>query len=244
MTVVAEQGSNFLHDLGNAASRNPLAAALIGMGVLWLFSGRGPIGGAKSIRSGLNRVTDAADDAVGSASSTMRSGAGSVGGAISSAAETVQSGAAAMLDDAARVSRQQVDTMSEYARSIPDGSEIIDNVRSNLTEVFRRQPLALGAVGLAIGAGIAAALPSTRTEAEYLGETSDSLKEKAQEFAAEQATRAGKVAERALGAATEEARSQGLTMEGARSAAADMAGKLERVVDAAEQGASQADATQ
>jgi hypothetical protein len=243
MTDFAEQGSNFLRDLGNAASRNPLAAALIGMGLLWLFSGRGPNIGAKTVRSGMNRVSDAADDAVGRASSTMRAGAESVGGTVSSAAETVQSSAAAVLDHAARLGRQQADTISEYARSMPEAADMIDNVRSNLTEVFRRQPLALGAVGLAIGAGVAAALPSTRTEAEYLGETSDSIKEKAQEFAAEQATRAGNVAERALNAAAEEARSQGLSMEGAKSAAAEMGGKLERVVDAAKQGASQAEVT-
>lgn len=68
MTDVSEHGSKFLRDLGDAASRNPLAAALIGMGVLWLFSGGGPNRGAKTVRSGLNQVTDAAVDAVSGAS--------------------------------------------------------------------------------------------------------------------------------------------------------------------------------
>jgi hypothetical protein len=107
------------------------------------------------------------------------------------------------------------------------------SARSNLSELFRTQPLALGAVGFAIGAGIAAALPSTDVETEYFGETSDAVKERAQELVAEQASRAADAAERALNAATEEARKQGLTIEGAKSAATAMSGKVERVVEAA-----------
>ena len=90
---------------------------------------------------------------------------------------------------------------------------MLDTVRSNLTEVFRAQPLALGAIGLAIGAGIAAALPPTEVEATYLGETSDAVKAKATEVASEQADHATKVAGAVIGAVSEEARRQGLTME-------------------------------
>ena len=83
---------------------------------------------------------------------------------------------------------------------------MFDSARSNLTELFRTQPLALGAIGLAIGAGIAAALPSSEVEAAYLGETSDTVKAQVADFAAEQTARATAVAEDVMGAATEEAR--------------------------------------
>ena len=39
MTEVLERGSSFVRDLGEAARENPVSAALIGMGVLWLFGG-------------------------------------------------------------------------------------------------------------------------------------------------------------------------------------------------------------
>ena len=39
MSDVSEKGSDFISDLGDAARQNPLSAALIGMGVLWLFTG-------------------------------------------------------------------------------------------------------------------------------------------------------------------------------------------------------------
>src|SRR5205823_5215559 len=91
------------------------------------------------------------------------------------------------------------------------------------------QPLAIGAVGLAIGAAIAAAFPTTETEAEYLGETSDFVKDKASELAGEGSERATEVAE----AVADEARQQGLTTEGLKAAATDLSNKASRVAETA-----------
>jgi hypothetical protein len=113
---------------------------------------------------------------------------------------------------------------------------MIDEARSSLAELFRTQPLALGAIGLAIGAGIAAAMPATELEAEYLGESADAVKEKAWQFASEQASRAKSAAESAVSAAAAEARNQGLTVEGAKSAAGEISEKLGRVASAAQKG--------
>ena len=122
---------------------------------------------------------------------------------------------------------------------MPGAGEVLETVRSNLADVFRAQPLALGAIGLAIGAGIAAALPPSELEATYLGETSDNVRAKAADFAAEQTSRATTVAEGVLGAVTEEARRQGLTVEDAKSAVGDISAKVGRVADAAGKGISE-----
>jgi hypothetical protein len=108
-----------------------------------------------------------------------------------------------------------------------------------LTELIRTQPLALGAIGLAIGAGIAAALPSSEVEAVYLGNTSETVKAKAAEFAVEQAARATTLSEGVMGAVTEEARKQGLTIEGEKSAVGDFSIKVGRIVDTAGKGVSE-----
>jgi hypothetical protein len=42
MNNVSEKGSDFIQDLGDAVRKNPLSAALIGMGILWLFAGGRP----------------------------------------------------------------------------------------------------------------------------------------------------------------------------------------------------------
>jgi hypothetical protein len=139
-----------------------------------------------------------------------------------------------------RYGRDYADRASEYVTSIPGTSaEIFDTVRSNLSDVFRVQPFALGAIGIAIGAGIAAALPATQLETDYFGETTDTVKAKAAEFAAEQTNRVTRVAENVVDAVTEEARKQGLTLENAKSAAGDISAKVGRVADAAGKGISE-----
>ena len=237
MSDISEKGSDFLRDLGNAARKNPLSAALIGMGVLWLFTGSRPVDRAEEIvrrTARFDRIPDAAGNAFEAAQSTFRSGADSIGEHVTSAKDALRDGGADALDSATRFGRDYADAASDYARSIPGaGAEMFDAARSNLTELFRTQPLALGAIGLAIGAGIAAALPSSKVEAAYLGETSDTVKAKAAEFAAEQTARATTVAEGVMGAVTEEARKEGLTVEGAKSAVGDISAKVGRVADAA-----------
>jgi hypothetical protein len=243
MSDISERGSDFIRDLGDAARKNPLSAALIGMGVLWLFTGSRPVERAEEIvrrTARFDRIPDAAGNAFEAARSTFRSGADSIGEHVTSAKDALRDGGADALDSATRFGRDYAGAASDYARSIPGaGAEMFDAARSNLTELFKTQPLALGAIGFAIGAGIAAALPSSEVEAAYLGETSDTVKAKAAEFVAEQTARATTVAEGVMGAVTEEARKEGLTVEGAKSAAGDISAKLGRLVDAAGNGISE-----
>lgn len=242
MTDISEKASGFVHDLGEAARKSPLSAALIGMGVLWLFTnGRTTErAGEFARRSGFDRIPDAAGDAFETARSTLRSGADSVGDHVASARDSLREGSADVLDSATRFGREYAETASEYVSALPgSGAEMFDTLRSNLTDIFRAQPLALGAIGLAIGAGIAAALPPSEVEAAFLGEASDTVKAKATEFASEQTDRATKVAGAVMGAVGEEARRQGLTVEDAKTAAGDISAKVGRVVDAAGKGISE-----
>jgi hypothetical protein len=237
MNSVSENGSDFIHDLGDAVRKNPLSAALIGMGVLWLFTGSRPMERASDF---VSRIPDTAGDAVEAASSAPRSTTDAVGERVASVKNAAKDSAADTLNNAGRYGRDYSDSASEYVGSIPEaGSGIFDDIRSNLSEVFKAQPLALGAIGIAIGAGIAAALPATELEADYLGEASDAAKAKASDFAADQADRVISVGEKVAQAVNEEARKQGLTMEGAKSAAGDISAKVGRVVEAAGKGVSE-----
>jgi hypothetical protein len=240
MNDLSEKTSSFVRDLGEAARQNPLSAALIGMGVLWLFTGD-RMERARDIagRSGLDRIPDVASDAVDAARSTFRSGSDAIGERFAAAKDTLQESSTGAVDRISRVSQEYADTASDYVSSMPGaGMEMFDTVRSNLSEVFSAQPLALGAIGLAIGAGIAAALPASEIEAEYLGETSDALRAKATEFATEQTARVTSAAEGVMNAVTEEARKQGLTLEDAKAAAGEISAKVGRVVETAQKGVS------
>lgn len=221
MTEMVDTGSDFIRDLGDAARRNPVSAALIGMGILWLFAGgKAGVGpGALMQRSGMDRIPEAAKDTY----NTAREG---VASATNSAAEAIREAGSAGVETATRMG-------SQYAKILPDSANLLDDMRGNLAGLFNAQPLALGAIGLAIGAGIAAALPNTALENSYLGETSETLKSKAVEIAGEQYDKAATLASDVVDAATDGARKEGLTMEGAKAAMNDLSGKFGRVVDAA-----------
>jgi hypothetical protein len=240
MSDISERGSDFIRDLGSAARKNPISAALIGMGVLWLFTGSRPVERAEEVvrrTAGFNPIPDATGDAFEAARSPFRRGGDSIGESVTSAKDALRDRSANATDSAARFGRDYADTASEYVSSIPgSGAEMFDAVRPNLSDLFRTRPLALGAIGLAIGAGLAAALPPSEVEAAYLGETSDTVKAKAAEFAAEQTDRATAVAQDVMEAVAKEARKEGLTVEGAKSAVGDISEKVGRVVDAAGNG--------
>jgi len=246
MTQAWEETSGFVQDLADAARQNPLAAALIGVGVLWLFGGRAVQVAGTAVGHAL-QDGEGAQSALGAANSSFKTAARSAGDAARSAGDNVasatakfESGASAALQEARRYGREQADTVSHYARSVPEtGAEMLGSLRSSLGDVFERQPLALGALGLALGAGIAAALPPTSLESEYLGESSEMVKERATQFATEKAARARAIAEEAFNAATGEARKQGLTVEGVKSAAGEVSEKASRVAEAARKGMSE-----
>jgi hypothetical protein len=241
MSEFSEKTSDFVRDLGDAARKNPISAALIGMGVVWLFTGgRTAERVGDLVRgAGFDRIPDAAGNALDAARSTLRSHGESIGSGVSSATETLRDAGATGLGRVARAGSEVAGAAYGYAQTVPDaGGALFSTARENLSELFRAQPLALGAVGLAIGAGIAAALPATDLEAEYFGEASDNFKQQAGDFASEQVSRATEVAEEVVTAVSDEARKQGLTVEAAKSAIADVPGKLGRVIDAAGKGIS------
>jgi ElaB/YqjD/DUF883 family membrane-anchored ribosome-binding protein len=80
----------------------------------------------------------------------------------------------------------------ELGRMARDQAE---RARSSLGQLLEEQPLVIGALGLAIGAMVAASLPATRREDELFGEARDDLMDRASETASEQAERARQAAE-------------------------------------------------
>ncbi|WP_099826281.1 DUF3618 domain-containing protein [Oceaniglobus indicus] len=70
--------------------------------------------------------------------------------------------------------------------------------RDRAADLFDEQPLIGGALALALGAAIGAALPRTRMEDAYMGETSDELIDEAERIYAEERDKATKVARAAM----------------------------------------------
>jgi hypothetical protein len=219
MNDKTESGSSFVRDLRDAAAHNPVSAALIGMGVLWMLTGaKSPAGARNVFRSaGLDRIPEALENA--------RSG-------LKESAGSVRDAAASTLDAVRERSASTVDNVVDHERGTSEPGAVFDTARDGLTELFRTQPLALGAIGLAIGAGIAAALPKTDLEEAYLGEVSQTVKTQAAEIAGHQVEKATALTSDVVEAAAAEARKQGLTPDGAKAAVDDITGRVGRVVAA------------
>ena len=234
MSDNSERLGGFVRDLGEAARSNPVSAALIGMGAVWLLTSQSRRGEEIIRRTGIDRLPNVARDAWEGASSNFRSGAETVQDAARGATDAVRERGGEVADQVAQAGKRLSSAAADYADDLPNqAGSLLDDVRANLGELFRSQPLAIGAVGLAIGAAIAASFPTTETEAEYLGETSDFVKDKASEFAGEQVERVTEVGKKVAAAVADEAQQQGLTGEGLKAAATDLSNKANRVAQAA-----------
>jgi hypothetical protein len=94
-------------------------------------------------------------------------------------------------------------------------------------ETIGRNPLIIGAFGLAVGAVIAAALPATRQEDGLLGPAADHVKRSAKTAALEGVETAKGVATEVYRESARYAEEQGLSVEGAKEAAGQIVDKVQ-----------------
>jgi hypothetical protein len=188
------QGS-FIDGLAAAARENPLAAALIGGGALWLLIGSDkPKNAAGSVTSAAAPLADLGARAQRSAASSWDDTYGSMRRRASNMQDEASRGIDEMVRNARMAASDAMsgaaETMSErFDEGMAGAREMFDRVgrvlprketlrqaQSSLSDLLERQPLVLGAVGLAIGATVAGALAKSSLEDEWVGELSDALK--------------------------------------------------------------------
>jgi hypothetical protein len=239
------QGS-FINGLETAVRENPVSAALVGMGVLWLFFGGSKITTAAAL---LPNAVDRGARGLGSAASagwrTAADGIAAAGAGVADMGRNlsgkVQEGVESFPTAPDHDTSSFYDAATQMAHSATDGvidrvtsagnsvTDMAGTLQSNLAHTFERQPLVLGAIGLAIGAGIGAAFASTQMEGEMIGDTADKVKTQVQDLAAEQADKLSSAARRAFDAVKEEAQAQGLTPAAAREGVAALGEKVKSV---------------
>lgn len=164
--------AEFVQNLGGTAKQNPLPIALTAIGIGWLMAlGREPAqqsyGSTSSagLREGMGSMPDKASGAMQSASDSLSATKDRVSGSMSS-----------MRD---RASQMAGATREQW-----------DRARGSVDYIVREQPLALGAIGLAVGAVLAALAPRTQKEEELMGEASRNLMDKAKETGSQQLEKA------------------------------------------------------
>lgn len=218
--------SQFLSNFKTQVRDNPMALAMVGSGLAWLMMGSGtarqshssmtvhkPLQPPTSLRSGGSQgsSTTSGGSQGGGIGSTLSGGVGAARDKASSMASSAGHAASSAKDHLTATAHDVRDAASDYMTSASQaGADVGSRVKNTFLDALEREPLVLGALGVAVGAAIGAMLPATRTEQEYLGSTARKVRDTAEATLAEGVDKAKHVAGDVYSAARSEADRQGL----------------------------------
>lgn len=202
-SYLREHGREYAESFSNSVKANPMPVALTAIGLLWMMIGQrrpAPYYGARSSQPGkLKQAGSQLRERAASASSeaartgqNLRERASDAGHALS---ERVSEGISGMREGMSH-SRERMGHAREragYARERM--GHALQGGRSNMEHLLHDQPMAVGAIGIALGAIIGAAMPRTRTEDRMLGNIGDEARSKATQLAERGYKKAGEVGE-------------------------------------------------
>jgi hypothetical protein len=241
------------YPLWGIISRTPVPLLLIGAGFALT---RRPAqdedhAGAPSfvdrVRDRLGEATDATRQTIGEVSGTVQNqvnagmdSARHAGDRLSEYANKASDAAgtiAAAIGNKATASGESLRAMGSDAVSTIGDTLSPERVRRAgmeasdwVNDTVSRNPLIVGAVGLALGAIIAAALPSTAQEDKLLGPAADGLKQKAGDAALEGVAAARDIAKEIYQEAASRAEEQGLAVDDAKHFAGQVGEKIKTAV--------------
>jgi len=209
-------GQRLVSRLVEQAAEHPMPFALTGVGLAWLITsasrssgtadedssyagaGYGPgaarwVGDRASHGDGhdhLGAVGDKLNDLKGRTSDMMSGVKDRISDAVSSAGEAGRG----IAEDLSAMGGQVADKTSRYT----------EGARRQVSDVFQREPLLLGALGLLVGVAVASALPPTRAEDQLVGRVRDRTLEKGKALAQDGIETATEAVHAAYGAARSE----------------------------------------
>ena len=238
MMIDDKKGAVSLMDRVNDAVReNPVAAGLIGVGLFMTFFGTARIPAlAAKLPGGIKSAAGAVADTIASGGRSVSEGFGAVGEAAASTATRLAGSASAVATEALSgdklaeqgswageaITRGAEQLRGNAAMAARSGIDAGIMLQGKLSETLTQYPLLIGAVGLAIGAGFASALPGTDTERELVGEQASALRDEVQDRA-----------NRVISDVKDAALSQGLTASAAKDALQAVGSKARSVAGSA-----------
>ncbi|MFJ3367956.1 DUF3618 domain-containing protein [Pseudomonas sp. NPDC086251] len=177
-------GTIFLTNLGTSVRNNPVPAVVTSVGLLWLMMSQNrPPAPRPGYRVGpdQNKVGEWADglaDGIDSARDHLHHTTDS----LKEGYQTVKGKAANLTDNLGTATDNISHAVHDASDRLVRSSQMMTNQFSHL---LKEQPLMVAAAGIALGAMLGAALPSTATEQRYLGKTSAGLADKVKQQARE-----------------------------------------------------------
>jgi hypothetical protein len=247
-------GAGFGRNLKLDVQTHPMPVALVGIGLAWLMmSGRAS---SHDVRFGYEprswdderqvaeglvaKANAAAEEVQRTASETVQAFEDRVAAAKAAALGIARGVGESASDFASRVDatmRRAGERGRSTVGSVRHGVSLaaggVRDTGGRTLGYLQDQPLLLGALGISVGALLAALLPPTRTEDELAGSWSDRMRDRAQRAGVAALRRGGKIAGEVMTAASRAAEREGRTAEAARVGTADAAERVRHVVDEA-----------
>lgn len=178
--TVREAGTGIVDTI----TRNPIPAALAGIGIGWLV-----LSGRSSSQSKGYGSYDSSYGKTGNGQSTMgqlqhKAGrmAGDVGSTVGDVAEQAGETVGHAADKVGHVAGQ----VGDAAGQVPDQVRTMaTQVTSEASRMYQQNPMALGAIAVAVGAAVGLALPVTETERRAIRQPAQQIVAKAEEAASD-----------------------------------------------------------
>ncbi|MGF6330559.1 ElaB/YqjD/DUF883 family membrane-anchored ribosome-binding protein [Pseudomonas sp. BS3782 TE3695] len=185
LLMMQSNGSTFLTNLGTSVRNNPMPAVLTSVGLMWLIMSQNRPPTPREYRVETELDVDWTDDVAEGLTDGMDSARERLHKTTDSLKNSYQAvkGKAAHLSDNLHAKTDQLshavhDTSDRLARRTHEMGD-------QFSHLLKEQPLLMAAMGIAVGALLGAALPTTATERRYLGRTSASLTGKVKQQARE-----------------------------------------------------------
>lgn len=186
--------------------------------------------GAEDAKSRISETGSRAKQGLQSGAQAMSEARSRATHGLHSAGSTARHSMASAGEGARRYAGQARETTREYAAATRDFT--VDAGRT-IAHTAREHPLLVAAGLIMAGAAVAAALPRTRREDEWMGEYSDDARRAAKDAAGHAIDEARQAAGAVADATKQAAEREGMTAEGARRAATGTVESAGNVADAA-----------
>lgn len=184
LSFMQSNGSTFLTNLGTSVRNNPVPALLTSVGLLWLMvSQNRPPTPNRGYRAGPDQNT------VGEWADGLADGIDSARDHLHQTADTLKEGYYSAKGKAANLGDSLGTATENISHAVHDASDRLvrstQGMSNQFSHLLKEQPLIVAAAGIALGAMLGAALPSTATERRFLGKTSAGLVDKVKQEARE-----------------------------------------------------------
>lgn len=191
MTYAKGNGGEFINNLGSTIKANPVPTLLTSVGLMWMMMGQNRSqpytnAGISSTGTSSTGIVDSLRDKASGLSDTLHDKANSMSGAVHDKTDSMRTQTQGFKDKAADMRSSTSDSMSSARQTVSEKAQTASETMRNQTAkaksgfqyMLEEQPLALGAIGIAVGALLGATLPATERENRLMGKTSDRITDK------------------------------------------------------------------